>query len=77
MGTAFTGTEPDCVTSTCTTVQRAQFDHSQWNTANNTLFGSPGTVTFQADGTFLVTIIWTDVESDTSTGRSYTLSFLP
>ena len=75
---AFTGTVPDCVGSTCTSEQRAQLDHSEWNTTNNALFGSFGTVTRAAGSNeFQIVVAWNDVESSGTAPKQFRLNFLP
>ncbi len=76
MSGLFSGTKPDCITSTCTSEQRAQMDHAEWNGMNNTLFGSTGTVT-RVGSRFQITVLWNDVESGGTAPKSYILDFLP
>lgn len=72
--TAYTGTVPDCISTTCTTLQRAQLDHSQWTASNTALFGNTGSVQ-RAGETFQISINWQDVNE--ASAKTYTLSFLP
>ena len=72
----YSGTKPDCITSSCTSVQRAQVDHAEWTGTNNTLFGNTGSVA-RAGNRFLITVNWSDVESTGSENKQYTLTFLP
>lgn len=76
----FGGTKPDCTTSACTSLQRAQLDHAEWTATNTTIFGEAGSVSRTTDNNFLITIDWEDVQTNGSTGREdkrFILSFQP
>ncbi len=52
----------DCQSATCTPAQLAVYDHSRWNTANQTLLpGGAGVVHHDAaSGIFLIGVRWSD-----------------
>ena len=72
----FSGTKPDCLSSTCTSEERAQADHAEWAGTNTGLFGSTGTVQ-RIGNIFQITVNWNDVESSGATPKNFTLFFLP
>lgn len=74
---AFGGTKPDCITTTCTSVQRAQLDHAEWTAKNTALFGQSGTVARVGGSSFQINISWNDIEAATTSAKTYTLTFLP
>ena len=72
--TTYSGTPPNCNTSTCTALERAQSDHAQWTTSNVALFGNSGSVQ-RVGETFQVNITWQDINE--ASAKNFTLSFLP
>lgn len=53
--------DPDCIANVCAPAQIAAADHAQWNSNNRDMLpGGSGTVASGANGTFTITITWTE-----------------
>lgn len=67
----------NCSTADCNQLQRAEYDHSEWNAKNTTLFGQTGTVARSGE-VFLVTLSWQEVSDlGSPAAKSYTVAFRP
>jgi type IV pilus assembly protein PilV len=69
----------DCETASCVSGERAEFDHAQWSSLNQTLFGAgdEGSITRNGD-VFNITLNWSEVNDTGGTAsRSYTMVFKP
>lgn len=59
-----TGSDPGCITASCSSAQMAQFDAYEWNTANqNLLPAGQGTVKRAATNRFTITVMWDDART--------------
>lgn len=53
--------DPDCMTNVCSPQQMATADHAHWNANNRDMLpGGSGTVASGANGTFTITVSWTE-----------------
>jgi len=77
-------THSDCIGSSCSAAQMAQFDRWQWNTANDALLPSgAGTVTAANPGCVVANCIWTitvgwnEVERTGTVAKTFSTTFQP
>jgi type IV pilus assembly protein PilV len=76
---AITGNEsnPSCGSS-CSDAQQATLDGHQWGQAVSAQLPSgSGSVTGNADGTFTITLGWTEMDADGPGAKSYAIRVLP
>ena len=69
----------DCETATCTSTERAGFDHAQWSAVNRSLFGAgkEGIVTRNGE-VFNISLTWSEVNNAGGTdSKSFTMVFRP
>lgn len=69
----------DCETNTCTSIERAAFDHALWSSVNQDLFGvgKEGTVVRNGE-VFNISLTWSEVNSVGGTdNKTYTMVFRP
>jgi len=79
-------THSDCIGSSCSAAQMAQFDLWQWNTANASLLPSgAGTVTIAANPgvcavancVCTITVSWNEVERTGTVAKTFSTTFQP
>lgn len=69
--------DPGCGTG-CSDAQRATLDGHQWGQAITAqLPAGNGAVTRNADGTFTITLTWTEMDADGPAARTYAIRFQP
>jgi type IV pilus assembly protein PilV len=73
------GATDDCETATCTSDERAAFDHAQWSSLNRSLFGTgkEGTVVRNGE-VFNISLTWSEINNAGGTdSKGYNMVFRP